>query len=117
NIDVTTQEVNDDLQKLNPRPATIPEALREAVRRRIRIQKFFDVKFRQLIRPTNEQIQKYYEDFFVPEAQKRGLQTIPLLTDPGMTDAIRQNVIQESLDHEVEEWLKALRRRSSVEVF
>jgi len=117
NIDVSSSEVESDIQKLNLKSAVVPDALRDAVRRRIRVQKFFDVKFRQSIRPSDEAIHKYYDEVFVPEARKRGMNSIPPLTDKDMADAIRENVIQESLDHEVEVWLEAIRRRSNVEVF
>jgi hypothetical protein len=117
NIDVTIAEVDADLQKVSRDTAEASAALRDAVRRRIRIQKFFDVKFRQVIRPTDEEIRKYYEDVFLPEARTGGLQSIPPLTDPEMANAIRDNVIQEKLDHEVDVWLEAIRRRSNIELF
>ena len=117
NIDVTDAEVAADLEKVRARGMTATPALRDAVRLRIRIQKFFDMKFRQLIRPTDDDIRKYYEEVFVPEAQKRGLQSVPPLTNAEMVDALRENVIQEKLDHEVTLWLEAIRRRSKIEFF
>jgi hypothetical protein len=114
NIDVLNEEIEAELQKLNV-PQASP-ALREAIKRRIRIQKFFDLKFRDVIRPTDDEIRKYYDEVFVPEARKRGMQPIPPLADPQMTSAIRDNVIQERLDHEVDVWLDAIRRRSNVEI-
>jgi len=114
NIDVTEEEVDADVQKLKPGATSI---VREAMRRRIRIQKFLDMKFRELIRPTDDELRKYYDEVFLPEARARGLQSVPALTDPEMSSAIRENVIQESLDHEVGVWLEALRRRSSIEIF
>jgi hypothetical protein len=116
NIEVTDTELDADLKELNV-PNTPLNDLRDAVRRRIRTQKFFDLKFRQLIRPTEDGIRNYYEQVFLPEARSRGLQSVPPLTDPEMAEAIRQNVIQEQLDHEVEVWLEAIRRRSNIEVF
>src|SRR5262249_38157821 len=114
NIDVTDAEVNAELANLKGTPS---DALRDAVRRRIRMQKFFDVRFRQLIRPGDDEIQKYYDEIFVPEARSRGLQSIPPLSDPEMAAAIRENVIQESVNHELDVWLEAMRRRSNIEVF
>jgi len=115
NIDVVNEEVEAELKRAASRIAE-SEALRDSVRRRIRIQKFFDLKFRQLIRPTDEEIRKYYENVFVPEARARGLQSIPPLSDGEMARGIRENVVQESLDREVEVWLEAIRRRSNIEV-
>ena len=140
NIEVTNTEVDADVDKLGLSAIAAPGApvdaarrvlldaqgrvleisasgIRDAVRRRIRIQKFFDVKFRQAIRPTDEEIRKYYEEVFLPETRTRGLQSIPPLTDAEMANAIRNNVIQEKLDHEVDVWLEAIRRRSNIELF
>jgi len=112
NIDVMDAEVDAELQKLK----VPPDSLRDAVRRRIRMRKFIDVKFRQLIRPTDDETRKYYEEVFVPEARARGLQSIPPLSDPEMAAAIRENVIEESVNHELDVWLEAMRRRSNIEV-
>ena len=117
NTEVTDAEVDEYVARVVQRPGPASNALRDAVRRRIRIQKFFDIRFRQSIRPTDDEIRRYYEDVFVPEARNRGLQSIPLLTDPAVANAIRENVIQENLDENVEVWLEAVRRRSNVEIF
>ena len=117
NLDVTDAEVDSAVEKFNLSANRASDALRNAVHQRIRMQKFFDVRFRQFIRPTDDEIQKYYDEVFLPEARARGMQSIPPLTDPEMAKGIRENVIQESLDHEVDGWLKAIRRRSNVEVF
>jgi hypothetical protein len=34
-----------------------------------------------------------------------------------MATAIRENVIEESVNHELDVWLEAMRRRSNIEVF
>ena len=117
NLDVTDAEVDSAVEKFNLSASRASDALRNAVHQRIRMQKFFDVRFRQFIRPTDDEIRKYYDEVFLPEARARGMQSIPPLTDPEMAKGIRENVIQESLDHEVDGWLKAIRRRSNVEVF
>ncbi len=117
NLDVTDPEVDSAVEKFNLSASRASDALRNAVRQRIRMQKFFDVRFRQFIRPTDDEIRKYYDEVFLPEARARGMQSIPPLTDPEMAKGIRENVIQESLDHEVDGWLNAIRRRSNVEVF
>jgi hypothetical protein len=117
NLDVTDAEVDAVLRDSTTPPALASDMLRDAVRRRIRVQKFFDVKFRQLIRPTDDEIRKYYDDVFVPRAKEQQLQSIPPITDPQMVTAIRENVVQEKMDHELDVWLEAIRRRSNVEVF
>ena len=116
-LDGSNEEVEARIQELPLAPGVDSNALRDAVRRRIQIQKFFDARFRQLIRPSDNEIQTYYEEVFVPEARKRGLQSIPPLTDPEMYNAIRENVIQEKLNRDVEAWLETIRRRSNIETF
>jgi len=116
NVDVSEAEVDERLQSI-PLNGTTNNVIRNAVRLRIRMQKFFAVKFGESIQPSDEQIRKYYEDVFVPAAQARGLNPIPPLTVPEMATAVRENLVRESLDHEVTVWLEAIRRRSNIEVF
>src|SRR5215472_10582977 len=65
-IEVSDAEVDAGLQKSVSVGEPPSKALRDAVRRRIRMQKFVDIRFRQLIRPTDEDVRKYYDDVFVP---------------------------------------------------
>jgi len=113
--DVSNDEVDADLQKSVSREGRPSQAVREATRRRIRRQKYFDLRFRQFIRPSDDDVRKYYEDVFVPEARSRGVNPIPPLNQ--IVDAVRNNVIEENLNHEINVWLEAIRRRSNIEVF
>ena len=114
-VEVTDEDVMAELQKSVAREGAPPRALREAVRLRIRMQKYFEMRFGQFIHATDEDVQKYYNDVFVPEAGKRGLNPVPPLTQ--VSDLIRSNVFQEGLHHEITIWLEAIRRRSNIEVF
>ena len=114
-VDVTDADIDADLQKSIAREGPPPQALREAVRRRIRMRRYFDVRFGQFIHTSDEDAAKYYNDVFVPEAEKRGLNPAPPLAE--VSDLIRNNVIQESMNHEITIWLEAIRRRSNIEVF
>jgi hypothetical protein len=114
-VDVTDAEIDADLQKSIAREGAPSQALREAVRRRIRMRRYFDLRFGQFIHASDEDVAKYYNDVFVPEAKKRGLNPAPPLEQ--VSDLVRNNVIQESMNHEIMIWLEAIRRRSNVEVF
>jgi len=114
-VDVTDADVDSDLEKSVTREGVPSQALREAVRRRIRMRKYFELRFGQFIHASDEDVQKYYNDVFVPAAKERGLNPIPPLSE--VSDLIRNNVVQEGLNHEVTIWLEALRRRSNIEVF
>ena len=114
-IDVTDADVTAELQKSVGREGAPPQALRDAVRLRIRMQKYFEMRFGQFIQASDVDVQKYYSDVFVPEAQKRGMNPVPPLSE--VSDLIKNNVIQEGLHHEITIWLEAIRRRSNIEVF
>jgi parvulin-like peptidyl-prolyl isomerase len=114
-IDVTDADVAEELQKSVRQDGAQPQAVRDAVRLRIRMRKYFEVRFVQFIQASDEDISKYYNNVFVPEAQKRELNPIPPLTQ--VSELIRNNVVQESLSHEINIWLEAIRRRSNIEVF
>lgn len=114
-VDVTADEIDAELKNSPAQAGPAPAAIREAAGRRIRMQKYFDLRFRQFIRPSDEDVQKYYDEVFVPEAKKRGLDPIPALAQ--ITDAVRTNVIQEQMNHEIDIWLEAIRTRSNIEVF
>jgi hypothetical protein len=114
-IEVTDEEVTEQFQKSVAGEGAPSQPLREAVRLRMRMQKYFEMRFGQFIQASDEDVNKYYNAVFVPEAQKRDLNPIPPLTQ--VSDLIRNNVIQESLHHEITIWLEAIRRRSNIEVF
>lgn len=114
-VDVTPKEIDAELQKSPPQEGPASPAIRAAVGGRIRMQKYFDLRFRQFIRPTDQDLQKYYDEVFVPEAKKRGLDPIPPLAQ--ITDAIRNNVVQEQINHEIDVWIEAIRARSNIEIF
>ena len=79
------------------------------------MRKYFELRFGQFIHASDADVQKYYNDVFIPAAKERGLNPVPPLTE--VTDLIRNNVVQEAMNHEVTIWLEALRRRSNIEVF
>lgn len=111
---VTEAEIDADLDKISD-PDSVPQSvLRKAIARRIRIGKYFQLRFRQFIRPSDDDVRKYYDDIFVPEAKARGLNPIPPLEQ--VVDAVRRNVVEEQLNHDVSAWLEAVRQRSDIEI-
>jgi hypothetical protein len=115
-IDVNDAEVSAALQDSVARDGSPAKAVRDAVRQRIMMEKFFDMKFRQSVMPTDEDILKYYDNVFVPEARSRGNPVLPL-SDPQVAGAIRRNVVEELMNHELTIWLDAIRGRSKIEIF
>lgn len=108
------EAIDAELMKFQVRDGLPPRVLREAVRKRIRMANYFEVRFRQFIRPSDDDVRKYYETIFVPEARSRNLNPIPAFEQ--MAEAIRKNVTEEQLNHDVDNWLEAVRRRSDIEI-
>ena len=113
-IEVTDADVDEVLQK-SARGTAVSPALRQAVHLRLRTQKYFEMRFGQFIQASDADVNKYYNEVFVPEAKKRELNPIPPLTE--VADLIRNNVVREAMNHEINIWLEAIRRRSNIEVF
>src|SRR5206468_6193606 len=114
-VEVSDSEIEAEVRKVQPPNARVAQALRVALRKRIQMGKYFDIRFRQFLRASDEEIRKYYDDIFVPEAKRRRLDPIPPVEQ--VADTVRKNVIEEKLDHEVNSWIEAIRRRSDVEIF
>ena len=113
-INVGDDEIAETVAKLQNKEGVSPRALHDAVLRRMRTARYLDVRFRQFLAPSDQDVRKYYDDIFVPEARARGMNPIPPLGE--VTDAIRKNVVEEQLNHEVSIWLEAVRRRSNIEI-
>jgi hypothetical protein len=114
-VDAAPEEITSELQNSVAREGVASQAVRDAVGLRIRMRKYFDLRFRQFIRPSDDEVRKYYNEVFVPAAKAKELSPIPPL--PEVADAVRNNVIQEQLSHEVDVWLEAIRGRSAIEIF
>ena len=113
--DVTDAEIDAELQKSVAREGEPSAAIREAVRLRVRMRKYFDFRFGQYLSAADEDVRKYYTDVFAPAARDHGLNPVPPLEQ--VTDLIRSNVVKESLNHEINIWLEAIRRKGNIEVF
>ncbi len=114
-IDVTETQLDSELKKHADLRGVSPEVLREAILRRLRASEFVQVRFRQFIRPTDEEVRNYYRTVFVPRAERQGMTPIPSFEQ--IEEAVRMNVTEEKVAHEIENWLDAIRRRSDIEVF
>jgi hypothetical protein len=113
-LDIPQQQIDTELKRIVPQGVP-SQAMRDAVMLRLRIAKFFELRFQQFIRPTDQEVQKYYEEIFLPEARNRGTNPIPPLAQ--VTDGIRNNLIQEQRNREIDMWLAGVRKRSNIEVF
>ena len=112
---VDDSEVEGELNKVDNLRGIPPDTLREAIRRRLTLNQFFDLRFRQLLRPTDDEVRHYYETVFLPEAGRLGLNPIPTLDQ--VREPVRNNVVEEKMQGAIDAWLKTLRERSDIEVF
>lgn len=111
-IEVSEGDVEERLRTVR-RPAGVSDKeFRDTVVGELRVNDFMNERFRQFIRVSDEELMKYYEETFVPALRLRGEPVPP--PEQGM-EAVRQNVIVEKMNKEVDSWMAELKRRSSIE--
>jgi hypothetical protein len=113
-IEVTESQIDEVMKAVTDLHGLPVDVVREAVRRRLRADQFFEVRFRQFLRATDAEIADYYNKVFLPAAQKKGG---PVPTLEQVSEMIRESVISEKAAHEVDSWLESIRRRSDIEIF
>jgi parvulin-like peptidyl-prolyl isomerase len=112
-LDVSDDELDPLMKGIIDTHGLSLKDIREANIRKIQRQKYLYSRFGQFIVISNEEIEKFYNDQFVPEAKRRGV-TPPELSQ--VTMQIRQNLLQEKLSQELEDSLKDLRTRSTTNI-
>jgi hypothetical protein len=114
-IEVSESEIDSEFATVKSSNGLPEKAIRMALRKRIERSKYFELRFRQFITATDEEIQRYYDTVFVPAARDRGITEIPPLS--GIAMNIRENVIDEKMGVEVANWIEVIRERSEIETF
>jgi hypothetical protein len=112
-VQVAEEEIVARLGKVANRQGLTEAVLREAIRLRLLIAGYLDLRFRQFIRISDEEVRKYYDEVFAPEVRARGASPPPF---EQVAEGIRKNVTEEKLNRELDNWLEAVRRRSDVEI-
>ena len=74
-----------------------------------------DRRLRPAASPEQDEIAAYYRDTFVPEYEKHGQGARPPLAD--VEGRIREILVQQKIDRELEVWLKELRVARSVKIY
>lgn len=80
---------------------------------RMTVLSFIEERFQMGINITPEQIQSYYEKTLVPEYQR---QHAPAPKLDGVSDQIREVLLQQQVSNLLQDWLKSLRAQGSVVV-
>src|ERR1700677_1255793 len=86
---------------------------RERWRKRMQLLKFIEVRFRNGITISDEQIKNYYEKTMLPEYAKRNVTPPKLET---ISNRIEEVLLQQEVGALLEDWLKSLRAQGSVRV-
>jgi peptidyl-prolyl cis-trans isomerase SurA len=85
--------------------------LRDRWRKRMELLKFIEVRFRNGITITDDQIKTYYDDTMLPEYAKRNVAPPKLDT---ISKRIEEVLLQQQVGRLLEDWLKSLRVQGSV---
>jgi hypothetical protein len=111
-IEVPEDTIAQRLQSLQVPPGVSIQDLKNTLIGEFRRRQFMMERFEQFIRVSDEELRKYYDEVYAPEARQRGERVAPM---DEVTDAIRQNRILEKMNEEVGSWLIELKRRSIIE--
>ena len=76
-IEVAESEVQAQMDKIQDLQGLPRSVVRDAILKRLQTSQFLDLRFRQFLSASDDEILKYYQTVFVPEAQKRGMTPIP----------------------------------------
>jgi hypothetical protein len=96
-----------------------PQKIDELIRQRILIDRFVDFRFRSFVLVTEQEIQRFYDETFVPEIRAKGQVPPPLdqkLEPAGLTvrDSIREISRRQKINDELDRYLTSLRQRADV---
>lgn len=94
-----------------------PQKIDELLRQRILIDRYVEFRFRSFVLVTEQEIQRYYAETFVPQMRAKG-QVPPALDQmlEGATIHDRISVIlkQEKINAEIDRWLTSARQRADI---
>ena len=111
-IEVPEDAIAQRLRSIQVPPGISTEDLRDVLVGEFRRRQFMMERFEQFIRVSDEELRRYYDEVYTPEARARGERVAPL---EEVSEAIRQNRALEKTNEEVGSWLMELRRRSVIE--
>jgi len=89
-----------------------PELVQSYLRRRIQILRFIELRFRQGIRISPEEIESYYRKTLLP--QYAAGEAIPTLDK--VSPRIEEILLQQQVNALFDDWLRSLRKQGDVEV-
>lgn len=87
--------------------------LRELVRDQVEILKFMDFRVRPLVRVSRAEVEDYYTNTLTPQMRAQGQTPEPV---ESVTRKIRELLVEQKVNSEMEKWLGNLRAQSRVQV-
>jgi hypothetical protein len=90
-----------------------PMELRELVANQIEILRFMEFRVRPLVRVSRAEVEDYYTNTLAPQVMAQGQTPEPV---EQMTPKIRELLVEQKMNHEMEKWLDNLRAQSRVQV-
>ncbi len=87
--------------------------LGELVKNQIEILKFMEFRVRPLVRASRKEVEEYYTNTLVPQVKAEGQTPEPL---EQVTPKIRELLVEQKMNREMESWLGTLRKQSSVQL-
>src|SRR5262245_5412024 len=111
-VDASDQEIDERMADIRDLRGIARSDLRDALAREIRAEKYYESRFGQFIRPSDEELRDYYENVLLPEARSKGL-TIPsfeqAMQSSETATQLRTRVILEKRKREVATWLENIK--------
>jgi hypothetical protein len=87
--------------------------LHELVANQVEILKFMDFRVRPLVRVSRAEVEEYYADTLAPEVIAKGQTPEPV---EQVAAKIRELLVEQKVNREMEKWLENLRTQSSVQL-
>lgn len=85
--------------------------MHQIIRRQIGTLHFVENRFRPFVIILQDELQKYYEDIWVPRFRKEGIDPPPLSQ---VEDRVRENLIEQKIDEELEKWIQSSRKKADI---
>jgi hypothetical protein len=87
--------------------------LRELVKDQVEILRFTEFSVRPLARVSRAEVEEYYTKTLAPQVKAQGQTPEPV---EAVTPKIRELLVEQKVNHEMEKWLENLRAQSRVQV-
>jgi peptidyl-prolyl cis-trans isomerase SurA len=87
--------------------------LRELVKEQLEILKFMEFRVRPLVRVSRAEVEEYYTKTLIPQVKEQGHTPEPV---EAVTPKIRELLVEQKMNREMDKWLETLRTQSRVQL-